>query len=86
MTNKYELKTDDLLLRLLNSYHDIDVSEAMSFFGERAKEMLESEPNITNNSRSPKTWFVGGNINKTVTFTHKYKRDQKQPNTTLTKE
>lgn len=85
MTSKYELKTDDLLLRLLDSYHDIDVSEAMSFFGERAKEMLESEPNITENSRSPRTMFIGNKHQKTITFTHRHKRGQKQPNIKLRK-
>jgi len=76
--SRYQFKTDDLLLRLLRDYHDIDVSEAMSFFGERAVQMLDSEPNVNEKSRSPMTFYVDqGNIKKTVTFTHRYKKGQK---------
>lgn len=86
MTNKYNLKTDDLLLRLLRDYHNISASEAMSFFGERANEMLKSKPNITENSRSPKTYYVDqGNIKKTITFTHKYNKSKTNFKTHLKK-
>lgn len=78
MENRYQLKTDDLLLRLLRDYHNIDVSEAMSWFDERAAEMMESEPNITEKNRSPMTVYVDrGNVKKTVTLSHRHKKDQK---------
>ncbi len=73
--DKYAIKTDDLLLRLLNDYHSIDASEAVAFFGERAKEMLECEPNITERSRSPITHYLESGINRTITFTHKDSRN-----------
>ena len=49
--NEYAIKVDDLLLRLLNDYHDVDASEVVSFFGSRAKEMLKCEPNINENNK-----------------------------------
>jgi len=74
---KYSLKVDDLLLRLLKDYHKLDASEVASFFGERAMEMLKCEPNITENSRSPKTIYVDSHVGKTVTLGHKYKKNQR---------
>lgn len=68
--NDYRLKVDDLLMKLLKDYHNIDASDVLSFFDERANEMFESEPNITNRSKKPVTHFVN---NKTETFAHKYK-------------
>lgn len=80
---KYSIKVDDLLLSMLKSYHDLDASEVISFFGERANEMFESEPNVTNKSRKPRTYFVDGNTKKTVTFGHKYNKSQTGFNTRL---
>lgn len=71
--SKYVLKVDDLLLRLLKDYHNIDASEVSSFFGERASEMLACEPNITDRNKSPITMYIPG-IKKTVTFTHRYNK------------
>lgn len=55
---KYSFKVDDLLVSLLNDYHKVDASEIVSFFGERAMEMLETKPNINKNSRKPQTVFM----------------------------
>ena len=60
---KYAIKTDDILLRLLNSYHKVDASEALSFFGERVKEMLECKPNITEKSRRTAIFQDNGRTN-----------------------
>jgi hypothetical protein len=71
---KFSLKFDDLLLRLLRDYENVDASEASSFFGKRALEMLESEPNITEKSRKPVVGYVDGGKNgpkKTISFSHK---------------
>lgn len=73
---KYSIKVDDLLLSMLKSYHDLDASEVISFFGERVNEMFESEPNITNKSKQPKTLYLDNVVKKTVTFGHKYKSTQ----------
>ena len=50
-SDKFKIKADDILIKLLNDYHQVDASETLSFFSERAKEMLECEPNITEKSR-----------------------------------
>lgn len=84
--NKYSLKFDDLLLSMLKGYHNLDASEVASFFGERAKEMLKCEPNITNQSRSPKTVYMERRgQGKTVTMGHKHYYNQKGINTSLQK-
>jgi hypothetical protein len=75
--SNYALKVDDLLLKLLKDYHEHDASDVMSFFGERAEEMLVSEPNITEKSRSPVTHFIEGKTNKTVSFSHKQNKQKK---------
>ena len=51
MMDEYAIKVDDLLLRLLNDYHNVDASEVTSFFGARVKEMLRCEPNINENNK-----------------------------------
>lgn len=47
----YGIKVDDVLLHFLKEYHDVDASDAMSFFTDRVNEMKMCEPNITDKSR-----------------------------------
>ncbi len=63
--SRYAIKTDDILLKLLKDYHQIDTSEVMAFFGERAKEMLECEPNITEKCRQNRI-FIDKDRTRTV--------------------
>lgn len=68
---EYKLKIDDSMFSLLNNYHGLTPSEVTSFFGSRALEMLECEPNITENSRKPVTVFDG---KKTRSYVHRYRK------------
>ena len=67
--NAYNLKIDDLLISLLKSYHNVEVSDVVSFFGERVEEMRVSTPNITPNCKTSTTYF-NSKLNKTVNMTH----------------
>lgn len=49
----YNVKIDDMLLYLLKEYHQVDASDALTFFTERVSEMKELEPNINAKSRRP---------------------------------
>lgn len=49
----YNVKIDDMLLYLLKEYHQVDASDALTFFTERVSEMKELEPNINAKSHRP---------------------------------
>jgi len=52
--NNYQIKVDDMLLYLLKEYHDIDASDALTFFSERVVDMKYLEPNVNSKSWIPK--------------------------------
>ncbi len=48
----YNIKIDDMLLYLLNEYHKVDASDALTFFHDRVEEMRDLQPNINEKSRA----------------------------------
>lgn len=68
--SNYNVKVDDILLSLLRDYHNIDSSEALTFFGSRINEMFKAEPNVKNSGWFAQTAFSNRD-NKTIKFKHR---------------
>lgn len=61
------IKVNDTLLNLLNDYHDISPAEAVVFFNDLSKKMIEHEGNVVNRrkkaicNRGRNTWITVDN-------------------------
>lgn len=73
----YNVKVDDMLLHLLNEYHNIDASDATSWFCDRVEEMKDLQPNITSKSRSSNIKY--DNLDKRTVQAPQHKRAQYDP-------